>query len=381
MRKERKGMSMKKRMLSMFLVMGLLLSVLAGCTSTTGGTEGGSADGGTKPKEDKITIAVLPKMKGENYWDACRIGAEEAIEELKAAGYNVELLYDGPPQDQVTNQKQVDIVEGWIAQGVDAIVTGVVDGTAIAPTLKKAIDSGIKVVTFDTDASPDARDLFVNQASYEGVAKALVENAAKELKSKGYGPDNPANLALMGQTKTDKNVEAWRENIEKLIAADEYNWIQIKNPDKDIYYPGADEVTAQSQAATLIARMGEGADKIQCALGITSMTAPALGSQYSSATSKPDASKIVLGGVATPNALKSYLQDETVPLDFGVLWSSMDLGYLAVQAGFQLVSGTITSDAAAMTTDRLGECNITDGEILLGDALVITTENVEQFNY
>ena len=90
--------------------------------------------------EEKLTIAMLPKFKGENYFDACKMGAEEAAEEL-----GVTLLYDGPPQDQATNQKQVDILEGWIAQEVDAIVVSPNDPTAIAPTLKKLRKPALKL--------------------------------------------------------------------------------------------------------------------------------------------------------------------------------------------------------------------------------------------
>lgn len=368
---------MRKQVIGILLATSLLLGGLAGCTKTgesTPGEKNSSSDG-------TIKIAVLPKMKGENYWDACKKGAEEAIEELKADGVKVELLYDGPPQDQATNQKQVDILEGWIAQGVDAVVVGCVDAAAISPTLKKAKDRGIKIVTFDSDSTEEARDVFVNQASYEGVAKALVENAAKQLKEKGYGSDKPANIAIMGQTKTDTNVEAWNSNIQKLIQTDEYNWMKLKNADSDIYYPGADEMQVQSQAGTLISRMGEGADKIQCAFGITSMTAPALASQYEASTRKPDMNKIVLIGVATPNALNSYIKNEKNPLMVGVLWNSMDLGYLAVQAGYQLAKGDITASSAEIKTKRIGTSSITDGEVLLGDPLVITKDNVDNFDY
>ena len=67
----------------------------------------------------------------------------------------------------------MDLLEGWIAQDVDAIVVGVVDTTAIAPTLQKAMDKGIKVVTYDSDTIPEARDLFVNQCSSRERCKGL----------------------------------------------------------------------------------------------------------------------------------------------------------------------------------------------------------------
>ncbi len=371
---------MSKKVLALFLVSSLLFGGLTGCTKTGETTNSGGNTTGAS-EDSTIRIAVLPKMKGENYWDACKKGAEEAIEELKAGGAKVELLYDGPPQDQATNQKQVDILEGWIAQGVDAVVVGCVDAAAISPTLKKAKERGIKIVTFDSDSEKEARDLFVNQASYEGVAKALVENAAQQLMEKGYGPDNPANIAIMGQTKTDTNVEAWNSNIQKMIQMDDYNWMKLQNQDSDIYYPGADEMQVQSQAGTLISRMGEGGDKIQCAFGITSMTAPALASQYEASTNKPDKDKIVLIGVATPNALNSYIKNEDNPFNVGVLWNSMNLGYLAVQAGYQLVKGDVTADSAKITTERIGTASVKSGEVLLGDPLIITIDNVDDFDY
>lgn len=341
-----------------------------------------SDNGGDAPAaEGAVTIAMLPKFKGENYFDACKVGAEEAIEELKAAGKDVTLLYDGPPQDNATNQKQVDILEGWIAQKVNVIIVSPNDPTAIAPTLQKAQKAGIKVLTFDADAQEDSRDLFINQSSADGIALGMVKAAADKMTAKGYGKDKPANVAIVSSAKTDANQNSWIDAIKKLLATDDYSWMKVQNEETDIYYPGPDETETQKQAGTLISRMGEGDDKIQVAIGITSMATPALGAQFESAASKPDASKVTMTGLATPNALKTYILDEKNPLETGVLWNCMDLGYLAVMSGYQLATGEITSDSATMTTERLGERKIEDKQILLGDALIFDAANVEQFDY
>ena len=265
-----------------------------------------------------VKIAVLPKMKGENYWDACKKGAEDAIAEL-SKGNDVTLLYDGPPQDQSTNQRQVDLLEGWIAQDVDAIVVGVVDTTAIAPTLQKAMNKGIKVVTYDSDTIPEARLLFVNQCAVESIARGLLDSAAAELKAKGYGNDKTANLAIVAASKTETNHQAWLAEIKKLLQTDEYSFIKIQNEDTDVYYPGSDETQCQSQCATLISRMGGDEGNINCALSFTSMGTPALASSYDAAANKPDKDSIVLTGLATPNALNSYIKDKANPLNTGVL--------------------------------------------------------------
>jgi ABC-type sugar transport system substrate-binding protein len=359
--------SMKK-----FFVAALVLFVVCSSLVFAGG---GSDSSGT------LKIAMMPKFKGENYFDAVKIGAQEAVDELNNSGKKVDFLYDGPPQDQATNQRQVDILEGWIAQKVNVILLSPNDPTAIAPTLKKAQDRGIKVITFDADAQADARDLFVNQGTYEAIGRGLIKGIADGLKAKGYGPANPANIAFVSSAKTDANQNAWLAEAKKALGTSEFNWLKIKNEDTDVYYPGPDETTTQAQSGILIGRMGPGSDQIQGAIGLTSMATPALGSQYESASVKPDVSKTSITGLATPAALKSYIKNPANPLDTGVLWDCMDLGYLAVQAGYQMATGAITSSSTSINAGRLGAKSIANKELVLGDALVFDKTNVDKYNY
>ncbi len=325
-------------------------------------------------EEGGITIAMLPKFKGENYFDACKVGAEEAVNELG----NITFLYDGPPQNDATNQRQVDILEGWIAQEVDAIIVSPNDPDAITATLEKAQNAGIKVLTYDADAN-GGRDLFVNQVTAEGVAAGLIKGTAEKLIVKGYGPENPANIAIVSSAETDANQNSWIAAMKELLAQGDYSWMLLG--ENAIYYPGPAEDKNQELAATLVGSMGEGDGKYQAVIGITSMATPALGAAYEAAAVKPDASKVVLTGLATPNALKDYIKNEANPLDAGVLWNCMDLGYLAIQTAVQLLNGTIDASAASIMAGRVGEKTITDGMVILGDALVFDASNVDNFNY
>ncbi len=333
------------------------------------------AAGGETKDYSGYTIAMLPKFKGENYFDAVKVGAEEAAKEL-----GITLLYDGPSQDQATNQKQVDILQGWIAQEVDAILVSPNDAAAIVPTLEEARSAGIKVLTFDADAN-DGRDMFINQVTAEAAAKGLLDAAKQDLEAKGYGADKKANIALVSGSGTDANQTAWEQAIDVLLATDDYSFMVIQNKDTDVLYPGTDETKANDACATLISRMGPGEDQIQGAIALSSMTTPALGAQYEAAASKPDANAIALTGLATPNALVSYIEDDTNPLNTGVLWNCMDLGYLSVQTAAQLVSGEITADSSSITAGRMGEKEIVDGMVVLGDALVFDASNVSEFDY
>jgi rhamnose transport system substrate-binding protein len=134
-----------------------------------------------------LTIAMLPKFKGENYFDACKTGAQEAVDEIGG----ITFLYDGPPQNDATNQHQVDILEGWIAQGVNVIILSPNDPDAITATLKKAQDAGIKVLTYDADAN-GGRDFFVNQVTADGVAAGLIKGTADKLRPRATAPTSPS---------------------------------------------------------------------------------------------------------------------------------------------------------------------------------------------
>jgi hypothetical protein len=68
-------------------------------------------------------------------------------------------------------------------------------------------------------------------------------------------------------------------------------------------------------------------------------------------------------------------------MDAGVLWNCMDLGYLAVQSGYQMAAGTITSSSASVSAGRLGSKTIANRMVVLGPALVFDQGNVDQFNY
>ena len=121
---------------------------------------------------------MMPKSKGNAYFIACRKGAEEAAKEL-----GVKLIWDGPTDPDPA--KQNEVVDTWITRGVDVIAVAVENREGISSVLRKARRAGIKVITWDADAEPDARDFFVNQATPEGIGQALMDNAARVLGGKG----------------------------------------------------------------------------------------------------------------------------------------------------------------------------------------------------
>ena len=152
----------------------------------------------------RLVIGVMPKAKGDPYFVSCRAGAEEAAREL-----GVELLWDGPTG--LDAAKQNEIVENWITRKVDAIAVAVENRAGISTVLRKARERGIRVLTWDADAEPDARDFFVNQATAEGIANALTDEAARLLGGKGE-------FAIITGALSAANQNEWIAFIRKRLA-------------------------------------------------------------------------------------------------------------------------------------------------------------------
>ena len=149
-----------KRLLTLLLLPTLFLTACDKSASP-------SSSGGKK-----LTIALLPKSKGNQYFVNCEKGARKAAAEVGA-----DLLFDGPTNTDPA--KQNEIVENWITIPVDVIAAACENKEGISTALKKAQAKGIKVVTYDSDANADARSFFVNQATAEGIGNALMDEAAR----------------------------------------------------------------------------------------------------------------------------------------------------------------------------------------------------------
>src|SRR6267143_1048230 len=167
---------------------------------------GASQPNGVLPKTagHKPVIALMPKAKGDPYFISCRQGAEEAAKEL-----GVELLWDGPTD--LDPAKQNEVVEAWITRGVDAIAVSVENKVGISSVLRKAREKGIKVLTWDADAQRDARDMFINQATPQGIGYTLTDEAARILGGKGE-------LAIITASLSAANQNQWIEHIKARLA-------------------------------------------------------------------------------------------------------------------------------------------------------------------
>jgi ribose transport system substrate-binding protein len=123
-----------------------------GASGSTAGASGGAAPAGQRA----LTLAVIPKGSTHEHWARVRIGAEKAAAELTAAGTPVRIIWKGPIRED-DREQQIQVVEGFISQGVQGIVLAPLDSRALKRPVDEAAQAGIPTVVFDSALEPPHR--------------------------------------------------------------------------------------------------------------------------------------------------------------------------------------------------------------------------------
>jgi ribose transport system substrate-binding protein len=124
--------------------------------------------------QDKPVVGLVMKSLANEFFQNMMEGAEAHAAqrgdyELRAVGM----------QNETDFESQINAVENFITQGVDAIVMAPADSKAMVRPIKKAIAAGITVVNFDVALDADAK-------AQQGLELAFV------------GPDNRGGAKMAG---------------------------------------------------------------------------------------------------------------------------------------------------------------------------------------
>jgi rhamnose transport system permease protein len=318
----------------------------------TGARPAASASTTTDVRGHKLVVAMMPKAKGDPYFVSCRVGAEEAAREL-----GLDLIWDGPTS--LDAAKQNEIIENWITRHVDVIGVAVENRAGISTVLRKARERGIRVLTWDADAEPDARDFFVNQATAEGIGNTLTDEAARLLGGKG-------DFAILTGALSAANQNEWISFIRKRLAAryPELKLATIRPTDDD-----RDKAFAETQTVL------KAFPSVKLMMAISAPAVPGSAEAVRQAGRKD----VDVIGLSLPNLNKPYVHSGVVQTV--VLWNTADLGYLTVYAASDLAANTLPAGTTSMSAGRLGRIEIRGSEIILGPPLKFTKDNIDKFNF
>ena len=327
----------------------------AGCGGDDGGDGGSASDGGSGGGD--LSITMLPKNLGNAYFDTSTDGAERAAGELDAEFEEV-----GP--DTASPDAQVQYINTVAQQGKSALIISANDPDALCDAIDEARSADVKVVTFDADTNPDCRDLFINQATAEGIATKQLELIAEQIGGKGE-------IAILSASANATNQNAWIATMEEELAANpDYADIELV----DTVYGDDDDQKSFDQTEALLQNHPD----LKGIISPTTVGIAAAARYLSDSSSK---GKVALTGLGTPNQMREYVENGTV--ESFALWNPGDLGALAAYAAAALANGDITGEEGdSFEAGDLGEFEVgADGVVLLGEPFTFTADNSGDFDF
>jgi rhamnose transport system substrate-binding protein len=345
--------------MSLFISLGCEKTESTSSTSGTASTQPSS--GGAAGK--KITVAMLPKKTGVPYFTTCADGAKACAAELG----NVELIYDGP--SDASAEKAAGMINKWTLQGVDVIAVSPNDPNVLGPAMKKAREKGIHVITWDADAPAENREFFVNQATAKDIGYALVDALAKDIASAAKVSDPKqaeGKVAILTASLTAANQNEWMTHMKgRLKDYAKLQLVEIKPTNED-----------QKLAFQTTQDLMKAYPDLKGVWAISSAAFPGAAEAIKQAGKS---GQVQVTGLATPNDMRAFVEDGTVKSV--ILWNTNDLGYLTVQVARALADGKLKAGDPSIAAGKLGEKKIAGDNVLLGDILVFTKENIGKFNF
>jgi rhamnose transport system substrate-binding protein len=332
----------------------------AACADDDNNAPSGAASGSPSATAIRsgLKIAFLPKQVNNPYFDTSdNKGGKVAVGEFGGS-------YSQTGPSEASPSAQVSYINTLSQQGTDVIVVSANDKDAICGALNEARAAGAKVVTYDSDTNPSCRDLFINQASAEGIAKSQIQ-----LISDAIGPDG-GEIAILSATANATNQNAWIEMMKTELAKPENAKLKLV----DTVYGDDDDQKSFAEAQGLLAKHPN-------LKGIISPTTVGVAAAARYLSGSDFKGKVQLTGLGTPNQMRAYIKDGT--LKAFALWNPADLGYLAAYAGAALASGVISgNEGDTFTAGKLGQFTVgPDATVLLGDPFTFDSTNIDDFDF
>ena len=316
-----------------------------------------AASRSSRPLEKGLKAFVIPKNLGNPYFNTSDSvksgGALFALKALSEHGTETS-------GTSATPSSQIPAIEGAITKGANILIVSATDPAALCPTLKGAMARGVTGVTYDSDA-PMCRDLWIEQATSQGIGDIEVDIIAAEMHDTGQ-------LAIVSAAPTATNQNAWIGYMKTELK--KFPHIKLV---KTVY--GMDDTATSTQVTEgLLTSYPKLA-------GIISPTTVGIAAAAAVLDSSKYRGKVHLTGLGTPNQMRKYVLDGTCP-QFA-LWNPAFLGYLAAYAAVNFASGVITNAVGqSFSAGKLGNYKVgPDQTILLGKPFVFNKKNIAQFHF
>lgn len=311
------------------------------------------AAAGTAANAETVRIALVVKALGIGFFEAAAKGAEEAAAELG----DTEIIYTGPTD--TTAEGQIEVINSLIAQGVDAIAISANDPDALVPALKKAMDRGITVISWDSGVAEEGRMMHLNPSSNALIGNMIIKLAADHL------PDG-GEVAILSASATATNQNIWIEEMNKVMGN----------------YPGIDVVATVYGDDLADKSYREAQGLMQSYPDLDAIIAPTSVGIVAAAQAVVDAGKVGevnVTGLGLPSEMAGAV--ESGASQSFAIWNPIDLGYSAAMIAHALTSGEAeAAPGAEIPMGRMGSVTLDETNSgAMADPFVYDSSNIDEF--
>ncbi|MDA8296436.1 MAG: substrate-binding domain-containing protein [Actinomycetota bacterium] len=322
----------------------------------------GTSGAATKHAGKPIKVAIVPKLLGLPVFEANVKGAEEVAPSLGIA-----LKYTAPAT--ASAEGQVQIFNSLILQHYNVITLSSDDPTVPAPVLEKAMKAGIKVITFDSDVIPAARDFFIQDTAYNTIAQGVI-NAAEKF----TGPN--AEVAIMSSTPDATIQLAWIKAMKAYLAT-KFPHLKIAT----IGYGQSNQATSLTQAEDII-------HSYPNVKAILPIDGAAVVGTAQAVQDLGDAGKIGVFGIGDPQPNQKYFANGSLQGLF--LWNEVNQGKLIMyvaklayenklKAGHAFRAGSLGTFMVQAKADPV--TGATRNTIIFSKPLEFTKANYKKYDF
>jgi rhamnose transport system substrate-binding protein len=294
-------------------------------------------------------IAIVAKSLGNGFFDAVHQGADQAAAEL-----GVQIIFTGPPTP--TAEGQIDVVNALVAQRVDAIAVSANDPDALVPALQRALERGIKVMSYDSAVDASGRMLHLAPSSDALIGATCAQLAARA------APDGRGKIAVVSATPTSTNQNAWLAQMKQALA--EFPALQL------VAVVYGDDVSDKSyrEAVGLLKRHPDLA-------AIVSLSSVGIVASARAVQDQGLAGKVRVTGLGLPSELAGYVATGVVE-EFAI-WNPIDLGYATTHVAVAL---TRNESAQRIEAGRMGKIEFgADGVGAMAKPFIYDRSNIDEF--
>jgi ribose transport system substrate-binding protein len=156
-----------------------------------------------------LKIAMIAKSSTNPVFLSARIGAEATAKDLTAkTGVPVEIEWLTPPAED--GQVQAQRIAQAVNEGANAILISCSDAGKVTGAINDAVDRGVAVMTFDSDAPESKRFAFYGVDDVK-TGQAVMDELAKQMGEKG-------SIAILAGNQNAPNLRKRVDGVKQAIA-------------------------------------------------------------------------------------------------------------------------------------------------------------------